>query len=101
MKIYALQPVEKFIRSLQPRLEARVHRMIDVLSAADGNLGMPYSRKIDTDLFELRITGNNHVRIFYTYQKNAVVLLHAFKKKSGRIPKKEIDTALARLKQLE
>ncbi|HCU25070.1 MAG TPA: hypothetical protein DF383_08635, partial [Deltaproteobacteria bacterium] len=45
-------------------------------------------------LYELR--PGNH-RIFYCYHKGAIVLLHAFRKKSKQTPQKEIETAYGRM----
>lgn len=52
-------------------------------------------------LWEIRILGKSSTRILYINQINdAIVLLHAFKKKTNKTPVKEIDIALSRLKQL-
>ena len=53
-----------------------------------------------TKLYELRIQGENSIRIFYCFQKGKFYLLHIFRKKTQKLPKKEIKTALDRLKQI-
>jgi len=59
----------------------------------------PYSKKIHCDIFELRIKVGDHYRILYAFfYKDSVILLHIFKKKTNKIPKKELDLALRRLK---
>lgn len=63
-------------------------------------LGLPHSKKVHAKLFELRSRGKQEVRIFYAFHKDAAVLLHGFVKKSRRIPKKEIRTALQKLQHL-
>lgn len=40
------------------------------------------------------------MRIFYSYQQGKFYLLHIFSKKTQKLPKKEIKTALDRLKQI-
>lgn len=47
--------------------------------------------------FELRIHGEQAVRIFYTFYDNRVILLHAYKKKSDMIPAKELMLARKRI----
>ena len=65
-----------------------------------GKLGLPHSKKVSTNLFELRIRGRQEVRIFYTFQKRNVIILHGFVKKSQRIPRREIEQAKRRLRDL-
>jgi phage-related protein len=93
--------LEEFIESLEKSTIAKVLRNIDLLEKFGPKLGLPHSKKILTRLFELRIRGKQEVRIFYTFNKLHIILLHGFIKKSGRIPKKEIQTALQRLKRLD
>jgi phage-related protein len=52
-------------------------------------------------LWELRIEfASNIFRIFYfLYERNTAILLHGIIKKSQKTPKKELDTALERMKE--
>jgi len=93
--------LEKFIESLPKPTIAKVLRTIDLLEELGPNLGMPHTKKILPRLFELRIRGIQEIRIFYTFHKAKIYLLHGFIKKSKKIPKKEIDTALEKLKKLD
>ena len=63
-------------------------------------LGMPFSKKITRNLYELRILGSVHIRVFYTFHKDNIVLLHGFIKKTNKIPQKELLTAKNRIKSL-
>jgi phage-related protein len=92
--------IEQFILSLEKSNIARTLRMIDLLEEFGYKLGMPHGKKVDKNLFELRISSTQEIRIFYTFHKNIVVLLHGFVKKSQKIPKRELLTALRRLKVL-
>lgn len=58
----------------------------------------PDAKKIDRNLYELRIRGQDAVRIFYTKTVTGYFLLHAFKKKTQKIPKKELKIAIDRMK---
>lgn len=92
--------LEKFIHSLDESTTAKVLRTIDLLEMFGHNLTLPHSKKVHSQLFELRVRGKQEVRIFYTFYKNEVILLHGFVKKSKRLPKKEINTALQKLQYL-
>lgn len=90
--------LEKFIHSLDESTIAKVLRTTDLLEMFGHKLTLPHSKKVYAHLFELRVRGKQEVRIFYTFYKDEAVLLHGFVKKSKRIPKKEIFSALQKLK---
>ena len=92
--------IEQFILSLDKSTVAKTLRTIDLLEEFGHKLGMPHSKKIDKNLFELRIRGKQEVRIFYGFHKNSIILLHGFIKKSQKIPEREIFTASQRLRVL-
>ncbi|OJI06457.1 hypothetical protein BK004_03470 [bacterium CG10_46_32] len=91
------ESVRDFIGSLEEKTRARVYQTIDLFYEAGHTIGLPHSKKIAKDLFELRIRSVQEVRILYTYKQASVVLLHAFIKQSQKIPQKEIKLALQRL----
>jgi len=55
MVILTNPEVEKFIKSLQTATGTRVVRTIVLLETFGHNIGMPHSKKIAADIFELRI----------------------------------------------
>jgi len=92
--------IEKFIKSLEKPTRAKLVRTIELLKKFHHKLGHPHSKKIFKNIFELRTHGEQKVRIFYTFYKNTIFLLHGFIKKSPKTPKKELKTVLQKLKQL-
>ncbi|MCL5011024.1 MAG: type II toxin-antitoxin system RelE/ParE family toxin [Patescibacteria group bacterium] len=93
--------LEKFIEGLEKAAIAKVLRSIDLLEKFGSDLQMPHSRKIKNNLFELRVRGQQEIRIFYTFCQTQIILLHGFIKKSQKIPKKEIDLALQKMAGLD
>ncbi|NQU82769.1 MAG: type II toxin-antitoxin system RelE/ParE family toxin [Parcubacteria group bacterium] len=93
--------LEKFIKSLEKSTIAKVLRAIDLLELFGHNLKLPHSRKITKNLFELRTRGSQEVRIFYIFRGTEIVLLHGFIKKSQKIPRKEINIAIQKMKALD
>lgn len=75
-------------------------KLIQLLRTFGNRLGMPYSKQILHNLYELRVRGSQEVRIFYCFRQNQAVIVHIFIKKSQKTPKKEIETALARIASL-
>ncbi len=100
MEILIENEVEKFITTLEKQTIAKILHSIDLLEYFDYKLGLPHSKKIKTDLFELRIRGQQEIRIFYTFQKNKIILFYGFIKKSQKIPQKEITQAVKKLQNL-
>jgi len=93
--------LERFIESLEKPTIAKVLRTIDLLEKFGQKLGPPHTKKISTHLFELRISGKQEIRIFYSFHKSQILLLHGFVKKSQKIPQKEIKITLQKLKLLD
>ncbi|HTD06005.1 type II toxin-antitoxin system RelE/ParE family toxin [Undibacterium sp.] len=64
-------------------------------------LGMPLVRKMETDLWEVRVSLSDRIaRVLFTIDDKQMVLLHGFIKKSEATPKDDLKTARQRLKQL-
>lgn len=91
--LYVDAGVETFVADLMPQIRAKVLRTINLLERFGHQLGMPHSKHIERHLLELRICGQQDVRIFYTIRNTDVVLLHGFVKKSAKIPSRELATA--------
>lgn len=93
--------VENFIYSLENKTKAKTFRTLDLLKEFGNNLGMPHSKKIQNNLFELRILGRNQVRLFYTFLKPNIIILCGFRKKTQKIPAQELAKALRKLSSLD
>ena len=62
-------------------------------------LGMPLVRKLDVNLWEVRISLAGRIaRVLFTLEGNAMVLLHGFIKKSQQTPLDDLRTAKRRMK---
>jgi phage-related protein len=97
--ICVLRPEEfrKFVSNLDSDVKARVVRDIDFLKENGARLTMPYAKKIDKELWELRTSGKQKVRIVYSIKKDQIYIIHWFIKKSQKMPLKELNTAIRRL----
>ncbi len=99
---YYNDEVEKKILSLPAGLLARYLRLTDLMLEFGANLGMPHTRFIEKGLIELRIKGKEGIaRVFYcTLVEKKIMMLHLFIKKSNKTPKKEIQIAKKRMKEV-
>jgi len=87
----------KFIASLDTSSQAKLVRDIDLLQKNGPILKMPFVKKIHKELWELRTSGKQKVRLIYSIRKNQIYILHWFIKKSQKIKPKELKLALSRL----
>ena len=89
--------VEEFMSDFNDHTSARIARTVGMLERCGHLLRMPYSKNIAPRLLELRTKGNPSIRIFYTFYRGEVLLLHAYIKKSQKIPHKELQHAMNKL----
>lgn len=108
VRYYATQsgrmPAYEFIRELPRETAAEVLTAIEMLNEGKV-LSMPLSRPmsgINPRLHELRFRdAAGQVRIFYYVKKaDAVYILHGFRKKTRETPRKELELALKRIKEV-
>lgn len=92
--------LDDFITQLEKPIGTKVARHINLLEQFGSELRMPYSKSLGNHLFELRIRGQQEVRIFYTFHEDKAVLLHGFIKKTQKTPAREIETAMSKAKVL-
>ncbi|HTE22885.1 MAG TPA: type II toxin-antitoxin system RelE/ParE family toxin [Candidatus Limnocylindria bacterium] len=97
------QPVvQKFIETLPKIPHAKLLKELDLLEKYGTELGMPHTKPIGAGLIELRARGKQEVRVLYVFAKERrIYLLHGFIKKTQTTPKKELDIALQRKKEIE
>lgn len=91
---------KKFIDKLDKESKARLTRDIDFLKENGSSLKMPFAKKIDKQLWELRTSGKQRVRIIYSIKGTQVYVIHWFIKKTQKIPTKELKTAIRRLTEI-
>ena len=103
-------PVNEFICSLQEKQAAKVVKDIRLLKDMGADLRYPYVDSIKGNkyagLMELRTKQSNNIfRTFYfvvvkdeEIKSEKAVLHHVIQKKTNKTPKKELETALARMK---
>ena len=81
---------------------ARFLRYAERMEIYGPNLGMPHTRSMGEGLFELRLKAAEGIaRVFYcTVVGRQIVVLHQFVKKSEKTPKRELQIARNRMKEI-
>lgn len=95
-------PIKDFIDGLPFKAKARMVKTLDLLEEYGIQMGEPHVKNVARKLWELRVKAKKGIfRFFFTVEKNRVIiLLHGFQKKSEKIPKRELDIAIKRMREI-
>ncbi len=95
-------PVAEFVDKLSPQVKAKFIRSLELLEQYGMLLREPWVKSIHgvSKLRELRFTsfGDIYRFFFFPVAGRKLTLLHGFKKKTQETPRREIQTAEARMK---
>lgn len=94
------RPVSDFVKKQQSQAIAKIAHLIDLLEIHGSLLNMPHAKKLETNIYELRIRGKEEIRIIYGFIGKTIYLLSGFKKQKQKTPRKEIKTAKQRFLSL-
>lgn len=99
---YFSEEVRLEIESLPMGIRASYTRLTELLEEFGLDLRMPHSRAMGGGLFELRPRGREGIaRVFYCMKVGSkIVMLHSFIKKTNETPKRELDIARRRQREV-
>jgi phage-related protein len=97
------EKVEKKTLLFPKGILANFLHIAEMLEEYDPALGKPYTSPIGDGLFEIRAKGKEGIgrSLFCTIKGREIIILHSFIKRSQKIPKKEIDLARKRMKEVK
>jgi phage-related protein len=97
------EKVESETLSLPAGIQSNLIYILELIEEIGPNLGRPHTASIRDGLFEIRSKGKEGVArsFFCTIKGETVVILHSIIKKSTKIPKKDIDLAIKRMKEVK
>src|SRR3990167_5645698 len=100
---YYNQSVKEDARSLPKSIKAKFEAIMDKMLEYGPDLGLPFTRAMGKGLYEIRAKGQEGIArgMFCTISKNTIVILHVFIKKTEATPKKELDLAIKRMKEVK
>lgn len=92
------EPVRDWLRELPAVERKRIGEEIKTVQYG-WPLGMPLVRKMEKDLWEVRVHLHTRIaRVLFTVQDGLIVLLHGFIKKSQATPKSDLQLAKSRMR---
>lgn len=95
--------VEDVILEMPPKIQARLIKLLELMEKHGANLGPPHTKAVGSGLFEIRAKAQEGIgRALFCYLEGKHIhILHAFVKKSQKIPKKELNIARERQKEVQ
>ncbi len=99
---YYNETVEAELDAWPVGLRARFRALTVRMEEYGPNLGMPHTRALGNGLFEIRAKADEGIgrAFFCTMVGQKIIILHSFIKKTDKTPKRELDRALARQKEV-
>lgn len=93
--------IYSFINSLPQKAKTKIYNTFELLTEFGVRLRLPHAKKITgTPIWELRILGQDSIRILYIALPNQTfLLLHGFVKKKQKTSLQDINIALRRLRE--
>ena len=95
-------PVKEWILDLDIKTKAKILKNIVMLKEFNINLKAPYVKPLEDKLYELRTKDSKGIYriIYFAYTDKTFFLLNGFIKKTRTTPRKEIELAKLRMKEI-
>lgn len=102
-KIDLYAGVEEDILAMPPKIQARMIKLLELIEEHGAQLGPPHTESMGDGLFEIRAKAKEGIgRGLFCYMRGKhVYILRAFIKKTQKTPKKEIELARDRMKEVK
>jgi phage-related protein len=95
-------PVEEWLQGLSIKTQAKILRNLSLLETFDLNLKQPYVKPLEDQLHEIRTKDTQGIYrvIYFAYKNKEFIMLNGFTKKTQKTPRKEIELAKKRMKEI-
>lgn len=99
--IFYNNKIEKFLNTLEPKVQEKAYKMIQELAINGNKLDEQHSKTRCDDIFKIRLKTPRHaIRIFYAFEKK-LFILYAYAKKDNATKNKDLDICVRRLKDIK
>lgn len=89
------KPAKDFLESLEPKMQAKMIKMIELLENNGHDLRMPYSEYLGNGIFELRAKVGSDIsrELYFFFSGQKAILTNGFVKKTQKTPVKHLKIA--------
>ena len=98
------EDVESLLDALPPDIRASFRRIVELIQSHGlERVREPYVKHLEGPLWEMRMKGRSGIAraVYVTAIGKRVVVIHVFTKKTQKTPRREIETALKRAKEVQ
>jgi phage-related protein len=96
--------VDEEIEALPADMRARLVRISELIATSGlENVHQPHIKHIEAEIWEMRMKGRDGISraLYVTARKKRVVIVRVFIKKTEKTPRREIEIALTRAKEVQ
>ncbi|WP_275352403.1 type II toxin-antitoxin system RelE/ParE family toxin [Xenorhabdus bovienii] len=88
--------------NMPPKIQARLLKLLELIEEHGANLGEPHTKAMGKGLFEIRAKAQEGIGrgLFCYLQGSNIIVLHVFVKKSQKTPKKDLELAYERMREV-
>lgn len=96
-------PVKEWLDEIDNEPKAEIFRIFVMLQKYGTQLGLPFVRPLEQKIYEVRAKDKSWIYrvLYFAHTDKTFVMLHGFQKKTQTTPRKELDMAIKRLKEVQ
>jgi phage-related protein len=96
-------PIREWLDEIGIEPKAEIFKIFEMLLKYGTDLGLPFIRPIESKLYEVRAKDKSGIYrvLYFAHKDKTFMMLHGFQKKTQATPRKEIDIALKRMKEVQ
>ncbi len=97
------EKIENQTLSFPPGILANLIHILELIEKFGPNLGKPHTSPMGKGLFEIRAKGREGIgrSFFCTIKSKEIVILHSIVKKTQKLPKKDLDISIKRMREVK
>jgi len=97
------ESVKESVKKLHPTIKGKFEAIREKILEEGPDIGMPFTKAMGKGIFEIRAKGQAGIArgLFCTIKNNTIIILHVFIKKTQKTPKKELELAIKRMKEVK
>lgn len=91
------------VRGWPEKMRGKYLHTVELIETHGAQLGKAFTKPLKAGLFEIRVKAKEGIgRAFFCYElKHEIIILHAFRKKAQKTPRKELNIAMNRMRQVK
>ena len=96
-------PVKEWLDDIGNEPKAEIFRVFEMMQRYGIELGLPFIRPLEHKIYEVRAKDKSGIYrvLYFAHTDKTFVMLHGFQKKTATTPRKELDIALKRMKEVQ